>query len=551
MITEISVKNLAIISRATVRLNPGLTCITGETGAGKSLLVDAVELVLGARAQAGLIRTGEDSCTVRAVFEPKDTPLEEVELEDDLLILSRELTASGKSTARMQDQTVPLSRLKQAGAMLVDLHGQHEHQMLFDEKLHIQIFDLWAGEDVLRRKREVERLYKAWQTAQKALGQLQESAANLEKEIDQLKFEIDELEAFSVQIGEFDQLQQELKRLQSFEALLQGLVLCLEELKGEEFGALDKLRRAGHQLRSLRQMDESLEQLAGSLENLSIEATGVAAEVERQLYQLDASPERLNQVSERVDGYKKLFRKYAPTDTELLEYWETAATRLDQLQNLTTAVDQATAETTKAEAELNAAAADLGTTRRYYSPKFAETVQGLLPRLSLPSASFAVELTQKPPAADGTDQLRFLFTANKGEPLKPLANVASGGENSRLMLAIKSALSGKAGVPTMIFDEVDTGISGAAAISVAQVLRELGESYQVIAITHLPQIAAYADHHLKVNKFESDGRTEVEFRYLEGNDRIEEVARMLEGVSPPSATALSHAKSLLTRQTLL
>ncbi|MFN7172838.1 MAG: DNA repair protein RecN, partial [Fimbriimonadaceae bacterium] len=450
MITEISVKNLAIISRATVRLNPGLTCITGETGAGKSLLVDAVELVLGARAQAGLIRTGEDSCTVRAVFEPKDTPLEEVELEDDLLILSRELTASGKSTARMQDQTVPLSRLKQAGAMLVDLHGQHEHQMLFDEKLHIQIFDLWAGEDVLRRKREVERLYKAWQTAQKALGQLQESAANLEKEIDQLKFEIDELEAFSVQIGEFDQLQQELKRLQSFEALQQGLVLCLEELKGEEFGALDKLRRAGHQLRSLRQMDESLEQLAGSLENLSIEATGVAAEVERQLYQLDASPERLNQVSERVDGYKKLFRKYAPTDTELLEYWETAATRLDQLQNLTTAVDQATAETTKAEAELNAAAADLGTTRRYYSPKFAETVQGLLPRLSLPSASFAVELTQKPPATDGTDQLRFLFTANKGEPLKPLANVASGGENSRLMLAIKSALSGKAGVPTMI-----------------------------------------------------------------------------------------------------
>lgn len=551
MIVELSVENLAIIERANVEFQAGLSALTGETGAGKSLLIDAINLALGERSDAELVRTGQERATVAVVFDLADQPeslakCEElgVTLEGTRLYVQRDVNAKGGSQCRIGGRMTPVGTLKKLGEVLVDLHGQHDHQRLLDPLSHISYLDDWIGEPAHRAKTGVAEAFARVEEVRRCLNALRAGIRDREQRIDLLRYQVNEIESANPQPGETPELETRLSRLQHAEKLAEASYGALELVSDAEVNASGLLARAVAQLEAASRFDESLMNLVSPLQSALVEVEEAAHELRGYSEMLEADPKLLDEVQARLDTLKRLRRKYGATEEDVLAHLERARSDLASLDDSETSEEELADQLSKAEKHLLAECQTLSDLRKGKATDFAQLVTDQLHDLAMAKARFSVAFAVRPPDAEGSDAVEFHFSANAGEEPRPLAKIASGGEISRLMLAIKTALAGRAGVPTLIFDEVDVGLGGRAAATVARKLRELAEHYQILTISHLPQIASAAETHYRIEKTERAGRVATDVRRLKPDERVEEIARMLAGEEVTSS-ALANARELL------
>ncbi len=553
MIVELIVENLAIIDRVQLQLGPGFTVLTGETGAGKSLLIDAIELVLGERADSDLVRSGMSKASVSVAFDLSARPdilsaLESlgIGVEDGLLTIHRDVFAEGRSQCRIAGRLAPLSQLKQLGSLLVDLHGQHDHQSLLDPAKHLHFFDDWIGEPAATLRGKVADAFANVMEIRTKLDASRKSVRDREHRLDLLRFQIEEIESASPVAGEFDTLESKLNRLRNIERLTQSAASALESMT-RDFGAGDLLREALKALDQVHKLDSDAADMIAGFLDAQIKLDEATSQLNAYVDGLEADPAELEFTAERLDILKRLRRKYGADEAEILAFLHGAQSELDGLLSAEEDEGELELRLVAAEQSLQEKAEHLSELRRSKAEEFGSLVVVQLRELSMPRAIFQASVSAKAVDASGADAVEFFFTANAGEPPRPLAKIASGGEISRVMLAIKTTMAGRAGVPTLIFDEVDSGLGGAAAVTVGSKLEELSLNYQVLVISHLPAIAAKAASHFRIEKTERNGRVVTAVRHIESEERVDEIARMLVGEAVTDS-ARSSAAELLGQQ---
>ena len=551
MISELRVENLAIINHVELSFNGGFSVLTGETGAGKSLMIDALELALGERADTDLVRTGAAKASVQLVLDLSARsdllpPLSELglDLEDGRLFILREVFAEGRSVARVNGRTVPIATLKSLGRLIVDLHGQHQHQALLDPLTHVRYLDQWIGTDASVALATVESTYSAFSAVRSKVDALRRGLREREQRLDMLRFQVKEIRSFSPIEGEEEELTTSLSRLKNLERITLSVQSALAALSEGEVNARDMLAGGSSAVSDALRFDTSLESVANSLEAAVVNLDESVHALSTYFERLDADPGLLDLTTERLDGLKRLKRKYGESEADVLAFCRAAEEELANLEDAEASEESLALQLEMASARLSATCAVLTEVRRSRAEAFVDSVRVHLDDLSMGKARLEVSMKPCEPTAAGADEVEFLFSANAGEPPKPLAKIASGGEVSRVMLALKSALAGRAGVPTLLFDEVDTGLGGKAAAAVGRKLAALGSFYQVIAISHLPQVAACAAHQYRIEKREDGGRSQTSVVPLSQDDRVEEIARMLAG-DQVTETAMANARELL------
>ncbi|HEY3281111.1 MAG TPA: DNA repair protein RecN, partial [Armatimonadota bacterium] len=561
MLTEIQIRNFALIDRVDLRFQPGLNVLTGETGAGKSIVIDAIGTILGERAGADLIRTGAERASIQASFSldaPEGVDVEgsgtesgslAVEMaEEGQLLISRELVRNGRASIRVNGRPATLGTVREVSASLLDLHGQHEHQSLLDPKTHRQVLDSLAGKEALSLVQTVGRLYREAESLRSERRRLRMDERQRSRQVDLLRFQVSEIDAAHVSPGEEDTLQADRTRLGGAEKLAAALEETVALLAGGEAAVEDVLGSAASRLRGVLPLDAALAPSSEALEGALIQIQEAVHDLRAYQESVEFNPERLSQIEERLDLLKGLKRKYGDSLEEVLEFRERAAQELGELESSEERTAELDAVLEKADANLRAACASLTNVREACVSGLEQAVQCELSDLGMEKTRFQVSIQPSQPGETGADDIEFLLSPNPGEPVKPLARIASGGEISRIMLALKSvALSGYRNsaphVPTMIFDEIDVGIGGRTATVLARKLRLLGRRAQVICVSHLPQVAAAADHHLSISKESEAERTRVTVREVSGEPRTEEIARMLGGIDSRAAT--EHARQML------
>ncbi len=565
MLRELHIHNFGIIDDLRVNLSPGLNVLTGETGAGKSMIVDAVSAILGARAQPEWLRAGERSGFVEGIFELEGEIAQRVsaflrqeglEEEEGTLILSRELRAGGRSIARINGRAVTASLLSEVGAMLVDIHGQGEHLSLLKPRSHLFLLDRYAHLEELRSALAEEVAHV--RHIQRELEHLRTHARDLAQRADLLAYQIQEIHSASLRPGEEEELEAERRRLAHAEQLIQGVeeaILALEGEIGAVSGALDMLGQAQERLSRLSHLDEDLNALAERAEILADQISDLLRGLRDYREQVEFNPQRLEEVEERLALIHSLKRKYGDTIEEILAYAERAEAELAQIEGSDERIEELAHEEERLLQRIGELAASLSAKRQEAAERLARAVEAELQELRMKDTRFRVEIRQEEDPrgvpvngqrlafdSTGVDRVEFLVSANPGEPLRPLARVASGGETARLMLALKTVLAHADPVPVLIFDEIDVGIGGRVGGVVGQKLWNLARSHQVICVTHLPQLAAYGDQHLHVLKQAEAGRTVVRVHVLEGEERIKELAAML---GAPTEAGLKSAQEML------
>jgi DNA repair protein RecN (Recombination protein N) len=552
MLTELRIRNFALIDRLAVRLGPGLNVLTGETGAGKSIIVGALSLLLGERASADVVRAGEDRASVEGVFDVDGRAdvlrlLDErgLEAEDGLLLLRREVAVEGRNRAWVNGSPTTAAILGELGKALVDLHGQHEHQTLLRRDEQRAILDAYAGNEALRAR--ATAAHAATAEVRREIDALEARRREASARADFLRHQADEVEAAGLKPGEEEALEEEARRLSHSEEL-QSLAASLHDaLSGYDSGLVERAGALRRSMDQLLRIDPS-EAPAGELYDTAYYALQELAErVERYAATVEHDPARLDAIRRREDLIFRLKSKYGQTLDEVLETGRRARAELDVLDAAEFELGGLRRRLAEAQEELDAAAEALTAGRIAAIARLAEEVNAVLPDLGMAGGVFRPEALPLPqPGPDGAEEVEFRVSLNRGFDPRPLSFVASGGEMSRIMLALKTILARLDAVPTLVFDEVDAGIGGRVALQVGEKMREVAESHQVFAITHLPQIASRAHRHLLVRKAERDGRTATEVELLEGADRVHEVARLLGG-DPESAVSLQHARELLER----
>ena len=534
MLTLLKIRNLALVDELAWELGAGLIGVTGETGAGKSVIVGALKLVLGERADKSLIRTGEDQCLVEAVFELTHTAginpiLEEGGLapcDDNQLIVRRTI---GQSASRqfVNDSPVTLALLKRLGEHLVDLHGPHDHQSLLSADRQLAMLDAYAGsENQLATYRET---YRAWRTKHAALEELRNAENATEHEIDLLKHQIGEIDAAQLNPAEEQDLEDRWRRANNASRLMESAAAAISTLNGEN-GILDRLGELQRLIRDLEKLDPSISEKTASLETAAVELQDLEGNLADYTQELEINPAEAETLAERVNLIESLKRKYGPSLADVLNRRDNAAARLDSIENRSDKIEQLEREVAEGRKALDATGKTLAAARRKAAPKLAKEISTQLKDLGFKQSSFEVPLNSlADPGPHGLESADFLFGPNPGEPLMPLRQIASSGEISRVMLAIKSALAEQDDTPLMVFDEIDANVGGEVARAVGAKMAALGTRHQVIAITHFPQVAATASHHFVVEKEVSAGRTRSRLFPVAGETRIQELVRMLGG----------------------
>jgi DNA repair protein RecN (Recombination protein N) len=549
MLRALTVKDVATIESCSLYFGAGLTVLTGETGAGKSLLVDAIGLALGGRADSGLVRSGARKAVVSlsalvsgaalAVCEQNG-----VEVEDGEIVVVREVSSEGRSTVRINGRLASVGVLRAIGAELVDMHGQHDHQALLDVDRQIVFLDSWIGAPCLSMREGVEALFFGAEGVRRRLATLRADRRDIEQRVDMLRFQTEEISGVGPVAGEFEELEARIFRLRHAEKLVTASSEALEALSEGEGAALEKLGASLRSLEAGATLDPGLEQVIDPLRESVFSLEEAVRALHAYHETLDLDPSALEESASRLDSLKRMRKKYGEDETAVIAYLEKARQELSLLEESGTNEEELVALLTASEKRLGAKCAELTKVRTKAAKEFATTVTKHVRELAMEKAEFEVRISPKPVQADGADSVEFYFTANPGDPPRPMAKVASGGEISRIMLATKVASAGRAGVPTLIFDEVDTGLSGRAAAVTATKLGELSRHYQVLVISHLPQIAGRATTHFQIEKREKGGRSSTEVLELEGEDRVAEVARMLAG-EQVGESALANARELI------
>lgn len=534
MLTLLKIRNLALVDELAWELGAGLIGVTGETGAGKSVIVGALKLVLGERADKSLIRTGEAQCLVEAVFELTHTAginpiLEEGGLapcDDNQLIVRRTI---GQSASRqfVNDSPVTLALLKRLGEHLVDLHGPHDHQSLLSADRQLAMLDAYAGsENQLASYRET---YRAWRVKSAALEELRNAKNATEHEIDLLKHQISEIDAAQLNPAEEQDLEDRWCRANNASRLMESAAAAISTLNGEN-GILDRLGELQRLVRDLEKLDPSISEKTASLETAAVELQDLEGNLADYTQELEINPAEAETLAERVNLIESLKRKYGPSLADVLNRRDNAAARLDSIENRSDKIEQLEREVAEGRKAIDLAGKTLAASRRKAAPKLAKEISTQLKDLGFKQSSFEVPLNSlADPGPHGLESADFLFGPNPGEPLMPLRQIASSGEISRVMLAIKSALAEQDDTPLMVFDEIDANVGGEVARAVGAKMAALGTRHQVIAITHFPQVAATASHHFVVEKEVSAGRTRSRLFPVAGETRIQELVRMLGG----------------------
>ena len=550
MLKSLFIQNFVLIDSLDICFNPGFSVITGETGAGKSIILGALSLVLGQRADGKSIKQGVDKCVIEAIFDVSKYQLEPFFLGNDLeydpesCILRRELYASGKSRAFVNDSPVPLAILKELGTKLIDIHSQHQNLLLGDNRFQLRVVDVMAENEIVLVLYKKE--YTRYQGLRKALSALKERAAQSTQEEDYIRFQLDQLEEANLQPNEQEELEQEQETLSHAEEIKSSLYRVSSCLDGEEQGVVSLLKESLSSMDALERYFPRAKEIAERLRSAYIDLNDLASEMEGMIEDVEFNPDRLAWVNERLDTLYALQQKHRVSSVDdliaLRDQFRAQLTDIESFDEQIAALEKQVQDAYK---ELLQQAAVLSEQRKVAAVAFAQQLVQMVAPLGMPHTRFQVEVVpRKEPESDGMDEIRFLFSANKSMALQPVAQTASGGEISRLMLCIKAMIAGFTALPTIIFDEVDTGVSGDIADKMGHIMQDLGSKMQVFTITHLPQIAAQGEAHYFVYKEDVKDRTLTRIRPLDKEERIREVARMLSG-SALTEASLANAKDLL------
>ena len=550
MLELLHIENIAIIEAADIEFAPGFNALTGETGAGKSIVIDSLSAVLGQRTSRELIRTGAEKAFVSAAFSGTAPELtEELGIQpeaDGTLLLQREIQTDGKNVCRVNGRPVTVGQLRALGARLLNIHGQHDGQQLLDEEQHIVYLDSFGRVESLAIT--YAEKYKNFTDIRRQIGALQMDEAEKARRVDTLQYQIEELRRAKLTPGEEEELTARRGMLRNAEKFLDAVAGADYALNGDDSGggALSALRQAQDALGGVRHLDDAFGQLYERLGEAYSEVYDIAATVEDKRGELDVSPGELDRVESRMDLLYRLKKKYGATVEDMLDYQARCEAELAQIEDAGDTLARLEQALSKAEKGARQAAQALSDARKAAAERLTAQILAELQQLDMGKIRFAVDFAEKPLDSDGMDTVRFLMSANVGEELRPIHKIASGGELARIMLAMKNVLSEQDHVGTMVFDEVDTGVSGRAAQKVAEKMARISRRKQVLCVTHLPQLAAMADTHFSVEKGERGGRTYTEVRRLDREQRRRELAR-LTGGSHVSQTMLDGAEELLVQ----
>lgn len=550
MLELLHIENIAIIEAADIEFAPGFNALTGETGAGKSIVIDSLSAVLGQRTSRELIRTGAEKAFVSAAFSGMAPELtEELGIQpeaDGTLLLQREIQTDGKNVCRVNGRPVTVGQLRALGARLLNIHGQHDGQQMLDEEQHIVYLDSFGRVESLAIT--YAEKYKNFTDIRRQIGALQMDEAEKARRVDTLQYQIEELKRAKLKPGEEEELTARRGMLRNAEKFLDAVAGADYALNGDDSGggALSALRQAQDALSGVRHLDDAFGQLYERLGEAYSEVYDIAATVEDKRGELDVSPGELDRVESRMDLLYRLKKKYGATVEDMLDYQARCEAELAQIEDAGDTLARLEQALSKAEKAARQAAQALSDARKAAAERLTAQILTELQQLDMGKIRFAVDFAEKPLDSDGMDTVRFLMSANVGEELRPIHKIASGGELARIMLAMKNVLSEQDHVGTMVFDEVDTGVSGRAAQKVAEKMARISRRKQVLCVTHLPQLAAMADTHFSVEKGERGGRTYTEVRRLDREQRRRELAR-LTGGSHVSQTMLDGAEELLVQ----
>lgn len=550
MLTYLSIRNVAIIDQLHLSCGPGLNVLTGETGAGKSIIIDALTLASGGRASTELIRTGEEEAVVEAVFDLTDLHDVREHLQtagfdaEDELIIKRCLTRSGRNRVFINGSLATLAQLGELGRRLVTIHGQHESQILLRPEQHLQLLDRYAGCDALRQ--EFAAGFSAWQQLANQLAHFDEQERDTAHRLDLLRYQLDELASAALRVGEEEELLEQRQVLAHAERLASAAGNVFEGLYGGDGALLGELRRMVTQIREAAVIDPKLSGLTELFDGAYLQLEDGALQLRDYAARIEADPLALQQIEDRLDQIGRLRKKYAPAVEDIITLQATLGDELADLEGRSQSREELEQTLLAARERMEALGRTLGAARRAAAEKLAQALSEEVRQLAMQHAVVRVAVEELPePRSNGCERVEFLFSPNPGETPRPLARVASGGELSRLMLAFKQILpEGEA--PSLVFDEVDTGVGGAVAGMIGRKLKHVAGGQQVFCITHLPQVAAWATRHLKVEKQVTNGRTVTSVRELEADGVVDELARMLAGETV-SAAARQHAAELIAQ----
>lgn len=555
MLRELDIRNFAIIDTLSVSFTEGMTVLTGETGAGKSIIIDAVHLLAGGRGSQEFIRHGAQKAEIEGLFHiesekhPVHKKLEDfgIQASDGDVLLRRELNGKGKNVCRINGKLVTISILREVGAALIDIHGQHETQELMDEKQHLHLLDQFAGKLLTKAKEGYSHTFEKYTKLKREFASYNENEQQIAQRIDLLTFQLREIEEAQLVPGEEETLLEERKRLQNFTKIFESISQAHEAIQGESKG-LDWVGNAMSELEHAAAVDEQFQEASESVAGAFYQLQDTSTEIKRILDQLEFDPERLNEIEQRLALLQSLKRKYGASVEDMLLYQEEQADELDKLLNRDQRLRLDQEKLKELTEDLRIEAEELTMLRKQAAVKLSKAIMEQLKELHMGKASFSVQFNLLPKGKFdrfGQDSIAFHISTNVGEPLKPLTKVASGGELSRMMLALKTIFSKHQGITSIIFDEVDTGVSGRVAQAIAEKIAAIARHSQVLCISHLPQVAAMADQHLFIEKKVSKDRTTTSVKELAGRKRTEEMSRMLSGAEITELT-LQHADELLT-----
>lgn len=553
MLSELSIKNFAIIEALTISFEKGLTVLTGETGAGKSIIIDAIHLLAGGRGSAEFVRHGEDKAEIEGLFQI-DEPQHPVylkalefgiEIEEGMVILRRDISRSGKSVCRINGKLVTISTLREIGSALVDIHGQHEHQELMDETRHLPLLDQFGAEEIAASLEEYQEVFARFEKTRQKLKALSENDQQMAHRLDLILFQLNEIQNADLKLHEDEDLTEEKRKLANFEKVYEAFQLSYSALNGEQKG-LDWIGMAMGHLEDAGSLDSSYKELYELVSNCYYQLEDAARSLRNEMDDMEFDPQRLHEIEDRLNEINQLKRKYGRSIKEILEYAAKIEEEIETLQNKETHISELEKELASINKDLILEAKELSTLREKWAKNLTGLIHTELKELYMEKTVFEIRIETEPQhfSRTGVDHVQFYISTNPGEPLKPLSKVASGGELSRIMLALKSIFSKHQGVTSIIFDEVDTGVSGRVAQAIAEKIYKVSVNSQVLCISHLPQVAAMADTHLYISKLIKGGRTTTSVKPLNEQEKIKEVGRMISGTEITELTK-QHAKELL------
>lgn len=553
MLVEMTIENFAIIESLTLSFHEGMTTLTGETGAGKSIIIDALGLLAGSRASVDVIRQGADRCHLEGVFDWPKNPqffslMQEllVNQEEDYLVVQRDIALNGKSICRVNGHVMTLANLKRIGRFLVDIQGQNEHQSLLQADQHQRLLDEFGGSDFQLALTEYKALYKEWQALAKTVLSRKKNEQSYVQRLDMLRYQVDEIEQAELVSGEEESLTEERDKLLNFQKIVDAFASVHQLLSTDDHGVLDNVSLAANELESVASFGKEYELLSESLTTVYYQLQDVAADLSRQMDLLEFDEQRLHQIEDRLEIIHQLKRKYGESVEFILAYYEKISLELLETAQSDGQLDQLESLLKEKEEQVAKKAAILHENRKEIARRLEKAIMNELRELYMEHTQFAVRFEALSQGYNefGKDDVLFYLSANPGEPLRPLEKVASGGEISRILLALKTVFSTSQELTSIVFDEVDTGVSGRVAQAIAEKISQIGRRSQVLCITHLPQVAAFADFQYFISKTVQNNRTKTTVVELTKEERVEEIARMLAGAEVTTLTK-EHAKELL------